>query len=156
MYKHVLVGVEDAPAGLYVVESAAMLAMAHSAQVTLVHAFSSRPFVAPVGAVGLPQELDWVLTPGACAERLVESAARRVRAVACGVHVEAVAVCGPVASVLLQEQERLDADVIVLGDVDAGRARSRRGITRAVARLAPCDLVVVNTGARPRQRISAA
>lgn len=156
MYKHVLVGVEDAPAGLYVVETAALLAMAHGARMTLVHAFTSRPFVAPAGAVGLPPELDWMLTPGACAERLAESAARRARAIACGVHVDAVAVHGPVASVLLQEQERVEADVIVLGDTDASRSRRRRGVTRAVARLAPCDMVVVNTGGRPLHRISAA
>lgn len=155
MYERVVVGTDGSDTADRAVEAAARLAVAHDAVLVVVHAFSARvPARQRAAWQDAPDEVRWRLSPGTIAEETVLAAADLARDVANGdLLVSSWTEPGHPIPVLLRVVERVDADVLVIGNRDMpGRARVRRSVGRAVARRATCDVVIVDTLGRRQHR----
>jgi nucleotide-binding universal stress UspA family protein len=145
VYEHVLVGTDGSVTASRAVEAAARLAHAHQARLTIVHAFPSagtRPHVAsPV-----PDELSWLQTPGGAADAVVASAIGIAQQAACGaLVVDGRAEVGHPRAVLRALVDELRPDVVVVGNADARRSLTRRGLGAWLAGRTPADVVIVDT-----------
>ncbi len=159
IYRRVMVGTDGSPTATTAVESAAVIAVAHRAELVVAHVFSPRV------DLGGGQELfdsalfAWQATPGVRAERVADQAVERARDVG-GPRLHVTTWCEPGRPVptLLRLVEVLDVDVLVVGNRDMRAVRPlRRSVSRALSRRATCDVVVVDTvGRRARRRRSPA
>ena len=155
MYERVVVGTDGSDTADRAVEAGARLAVANDSELVVAHAFSARMSARQRAAwQDAPDEVRWRLSPGTIAEATVLAAVDRARDVAHGdLFVSSWTEPGHPVAVLLNVVERVDADVLVIGNRDMpGRARMRRSVGRAVARRATCDVVIVDTLGRRQQR----
>jgi nucleotide-binding universal stress UspA family protein len=144
MYSHVLVGTDGTVTASRAVASAARLAQAHQARLTIAHAFRARIDLRLDPSV--PDELVWRYTPGAAAEALVRSAADLAQEAACGaLDVDVRAEPGSPRSVLRSLISELEPDAVVVGNADARRSITRRGLGTSLARRTTTDVIIVDT-----------
>lgn len=159
MYDHVLVGTDGSITASRAVESAARLAHAHQAHLTIAHAFGPKGDL-DIDPSLIPDELAWLRSPGTAAEVLVNAAVDLAQAVACGaLSVDARAEVGSPLSVMRSLMRELQPDAVVVGNADARRSIARRGLGAALARRTHADIVIVDTsgvGGAGRARRSAA
>jgi len=155
MYQRVLVGTDGSPTATRAVQSAARLARAHGAHLTVMHAFTTRPTAELERARrDAPQELQWRLSSGAMAEAVVHAAVEAARAAA-GDTLAVQGRCEPGAPVpvLLDAVAELDPDVLVIGNRDmACQPRLHPSVARRLAHRATCDVVIIDTVGRRQQR----
>jgi nucleotide-binding universal stress UspA family protein len=145
MYDHVLVGIDGSPDAARAVESAARLAHAHSAGLTIVYAFNPRQRI-PELTPALQEEFLWLRSSGTRAEAVVSAAVDRARAVACGgLEVHGRVEPGAPVAVLAAVSKEVRSDVAVVGNADVRRLRVHRSIGHALARRVTCDVVIVDT-----------
>ena len=130
MYDLVLVGTDGTITASRAVESAARLAHAHNARLTIAHAFSPR--AEPGLERSVRDELPWLGTPGTAAEALVLSAADLAQEATCGaLDVDVRAEPGTPRAVLCSLIDELGPDAVVIGNADARRSLTRRGLGHA-------------------------
>lgn len=155
MYERVLVGTDGSETATKAVEAAALTAFAHAADLTIVHAFSV-PWAGTWANTDpdVPDDLRWRLTPGAIAESTVEAAIERAHSVCAGpLVVHGGCETGRPVPVLLELIDELHADAVVVGNRDLqGRVRALRSVGRALARSAPCDVIIADTVERRARR----
>jgi nucleotide-binding universal stress UspA family protein len=145
MYNHVLVGTDGSVTASRAVESAARLAHAHQARLTIAHAFTAKGHVGP-DPMGLPDEIGWLRTPGGSADALVSSAVDLAQEATCGaLEIEGRAELGTPRAVLRSLIDELAPDAVVVGNADARRSITRRGLGSALARRATTDVIIVDT-----------
>lgn len=145
MYDHVLVGTDGSVTASRAVEAAARLAHAHQARLTIAHAFASarsRPRAAPP----VPEEFSWLQTPGGAADAVVLTAVALAQRAACGaLSVDGRAELGHPRVVLRALVDELQPDAIVVGNADARRSLTRRGLGTWLAGRTHADVVIVDT-----------
>lgn len=134
----IVVGTDGSETAKMAVSKAAALARQSGGQLHIVTAYDSKP-------EPLPEELNWLETAGAQAEKILEQATEHTDTA--GLDVKTHARVGDPASVLLDIATETGADLIVVGNKGMG------GITRfllgsvpsKVAHHAPCDVLIVRT-----------
>ena len=145
MYHHVLVGTDGSLTASRAVEAAARLAHAHRARLTIAHAFP------PVGArrrtaSPVPEEFSWLQTPGGAADALVVRAVEVAQQAACGaLTIDGRAEVGHPRGVLRALVDELRPDAVVVGNADARRSLTRRGLGTWLAGRTHADVVIVDT-----------
>ena len=145
MYDHVLVGTDGSVTATRAVEAAARLAHAHDARLTIAHAFP--PSVTRLRAGSpMPEEFSWLQTPGGAADALVLTAIEAAQQAACGaLTVDGRAEVGHPRAVLRVLVDELQPDAVVVGNADARRSLTRRGLGTWLAGRTHADLVIVDT-----------
>jgi nucleotide-binding universal stress UspA family protein len=144
MYRHILVGTDGSTTASRAVESAARLAHAHHARLTIAHAFRARLTYTDPGPV--PDDLAWLRSPGATADAIVANAAGLAQAVACGsLEVQVRPEVGTPRSVLRALMQELDPDAVVVGNADARRSFTGRGLGSNLVGRTRADVIVVDT-----------
>ena len=145
MYEHVLVGTDGSETATRAVATAARLAHAHHARLTIVHAFKSGQ---TIGAQDCPKEFAWRLSAGNVADDIVKKAARSARSVVDdSLTIETHHSPGEPVTVLLDAIDKLNPDAVVVGNADVRGVRVRRSIGHALTRKASVDVIVVDTRA---------
>ncbi|GAC1588290.1 MAG: universal stress protein [Acidimicrobiales bacterium] len=142
-YGHVLVGTDGSASAREAVRHAAELALAASARLTIVSAYSRRPADEAVSS----DEDAWMVSDAAGAEEHVVKAQDLVRDLGLtklGGRTEN----GDPAAVMLDIAEELGVDVIVVGS--RGMATASRfvlgSVPNRVSHHARCDVIIVRTG----------
>lgn len=144
MYSHVLVGTDGSTTAARAVEAAALLAKAHDARLTIVHAF--RPSAVPIPPEDEAREFAWLFSAGSIADELVRRAMRSAQDVAGGrLAIETHAEPGKPVAVLMAAVEALKPDAVVVGNADIRAGRTYRSIGRSLSRRIDSDVVIVNT-----------
>lgn len=114
---------------------------------------SSTAQVAETVAAGLARSVGGSLIVLSAYEAGDDAAAReateaaKARAEEGGLSAEAVVAAGEPAPVIAEQADRLDADLIVVGDVGMGQARRLRlgGVPDRISHGAPCSILIVRT-----------
>lgn len=145
-YRQVVVGTDGSATAEDAVRSAAGMAAAFGARLTVVTAFDRNPEAEAELQAGAPEDLRWALTSRAQAEDL----AARGRDIARQAGAEDVVVAsdeGPPADVLLAVATDAGADLLVVGSRGmTGASRFVLGsVANTVSHHAPCDVLVVHT-----------
>ena len=117
---------------------------------------SSTAQVAETVAAGLARSVGGSLIVLSAYEAGDDAAAReateaaKARAEEGGLSAEAVVAAGEPAPVVAEQADRLDADLIVVGDVGMGQARRLRlgGVPDRISHGAPCSVLIVRTAGR--------
>jgi len=147
MYTRIVVGTDGSPTANEAVRHAASLAKATGATLHIVHAFQPTPAMASIGIDA---------GAAALAAGSAEEAERQARAVLDqstkvaqeeGATAEGHLAATDPASALLDTAERLDADLLVVGNKGmSGVKRFVLGsVPNKVSHHAPCSLLIVNT-----------
>jgi nucleotide-binding universal stress UspA family protein len=138
----IVVGTDGSPTALAAVHTAVALAKTRGARVHVVCAYS------PLAAHGFAPEAAGLFDPGKEAESCLADAASRIRSE--GVEVETHALPGGAAGALVDVAETIGARTIIVGN--KGMTSSRRfllgSVPDKVSHHAPCDVMIVRTGAR--------
>lgn len=149
MFKRIVVGVDGSPTAAAALQQAVALAKFHGASVHVVSAYRSAAELAsmavdPAGAVigagatiaeqDLRDEAEGVLGKAAAA------------AAAAGVAAETTAVASDASEAILDTAERVEADLIVVGNRGMSGARRLLGsVPNRVAHHAACSVMIVHT-----------
>lgn len=149
MFKRIVVGVDGSPTAGAALSHAMMLAKRHDARLYVVHAFRSAADLAAlavdsaganIGAYAPLVEQD--LRDEATA--ILQGATKEASAF--GVQAAAVAVAGDASEALLETAERIDADLIVVGNRGMSGARRFLGnVPNRVSHHAKCSVMIVRT-----------
>ena len=149
MFKRIVVGIDGSSTANAALVHAAALAKRHEARLYIVHGYRSAvdlvalavdPAGANLGAQAAAVDKDLRDEAGA----LLQQATRE--ASAAGVDVEAIAIAGDAADALLDTAERIDADLIVVGNRGMSSARRFLGnVPNRVAHHASCSVMIVRT-----------
>ena len=136
----VLVGIDASETAAEAARSAAHIAAALSKSLTLVIA---RPKSAAQHVAG-PGADSWDASGSHAALNTANKLAKSLRPIVADI--EIVEAPGKPAEVLVEQAERLEADLIVVGNRRVqGAARVLGAIATAVARNAPCDVYIAKT-----------
>ena len=146
MYSCIVVGTDGSDTAAEAVRQAAELARIHGARLHLVSAYSPT-LRARLQAERelLPEDERWMASPGEQAERVLAEAAKGAEAG--GIAVETHAEPGDPAEVILQLAERIDAELIVVGNKGmTGISRFLLGsVPSRVAHHASCSVLIIRT-----------
>ena len=146
--KKIVVGTDGSSTATEAVRRAVEVAAAEGACLHVVTAY--RPKLsrgAAIDAEALPEAFRWQSSPGEVAERTAREAAER--AAAAGLEVECHAYPGEPADVLVEVVEKVDADLLVIGNKGmrgAGRIVIP-SVPNRVSHRATCDILLVDTSA---------
>ncbi len=129
MFQTIVIGTDGSPTARLAEDAALMLAGTVGSELLVVSAYA--------GGDGAK----------ATAETRVEEARRR--ADAAGVYTRTAVAEGEPAAVLLEQADRDDADLIVVGDIGMGQGKRLRlgGIPDQISHGAPCSVLIVRTSA---------
>jgi nucleotide-binding universal stress UspA family protein len=147
-YKSVVVGTDGSARAAVALRTAAEMAKAAEARLTVVVAFSSHPREELARAQrDAPSELQWMMTDSAQAEELAGRA--RTTALEAGVKdVKSRVVESDPADAIIGVAEDVNADLIVVGN--KGMTSATRfvlgSVPNKVSHHSPCDLFIVHTG----------
>ncbi len=148
MYTHVLVGTDGSISSVRAVGTAARLAQAHHAKLTIAHSFGEQLRAIDDGAKAAKS--DRRSTPRAAAERLVNAAADHAQDVAAGVlEIDTRAEAGTQVAVLSALIDELSPDAVIVGNGNVRRALSRTGHGHQLIRRAE-SMVIVDTSSAAR------
>jgi nucleotide-binding universal stress UspA family protein len=150
VFKHVLVGVDGSATAHAALAHAIELAKSYSAALHIVCAYRGAadlaalavdPVGASIGASAASVEQDL----HAEADSILSDAARDAKDA--GVDVETLAVAGDASEAILDTAERLDADLIVVGNRGMGGARRYLlgSVPDRVSHHAACSVMIVHT-----------
>jgi nucleotide-binding universal stress UspA family protein len=146
VFQVIVVGTDDSDTAAEAVRQAAELAKVHSARLHIVTAY--QPVLTATTEAArreLPEELQWMVSPGERADALLRDAVARLRD--SGVEVEPHSRTGDPANAIIDVAEEQGADLIVVGNKGmSGVARFLLGsVPSKVAHHAPCDVLIVRT-----------
>lgn len=135
----IVVGVDGSETAGRAAERAAQLAAQTGARLHVVTAFDEDK----VEEIGVGSDT-WIVSSADDALSTAEAVAARLRSIA--PQVSAAADAGKPADVLIAEAKRLDAGMIVVGNVRMrGIGRILGSVANSVAHNAPCDVYIVKT-----------
>jgi nucleotide-binding universal stress UspA family protein len=147
MFKSIVVGVDGSPTASGALRRAARLADATGAELHVVCAYQNAALtsLAPVGEVSLAGAADIEQALKRTAEELVETAAKELGVD--GLKVQTHAVEGEASDVLIDAAERLDCDLIVVGNrgMRGGKRMLLGSVPNRVAHHAGRDVMIVHT-----------
>jgi nucleotide-binding universal stress UspA family protein len=145
-YRNVVVGTDGSETAELAVRSAAELAAAFGARLTVVTAFTPRPEEEAKRVQEAPEDVRWAITDATSAEEH----ARQARTIARDMGVEDVVLrvdSGDPASLLIDAANDSGADVIVVGS--KGMTSAKRfvlgSVPNKVSHHAPCDVAIIHT-----------
>jgi len=147
MYTTIVVGTDGSATAAEAVSQASELAKLHGGKLHIVHAFQAVSALASIGPDGGAAAASMGIQEAAeaNAREILEQAAEH--AGAGGVPVETHLCVGDPANALLEVAERVDADLIVIGN--KGMSGVRRfvlgSVPNKVSHHCPCSLLIVNT-----------
>ena len=146
MFHVIVVGTDDSDTAAEAVRQAAELAKVHGARLHIVTAY--QPVLTATTEAArreLPEELQWMVSPGERADALLRNAVARLRD--SGIETEPHSRTGDPASAIIDVAEEQGADLIVVGNKGmSGVARFLLGsVPSKVAHHAPCDVLIVRT-----------
>ena len=135
----IIVGVDGSPTAMKAAESARQKALALNARLHVVTAFDSG------SAEFYGSDSDtWVAPDAYSAQQIAQSAATELQAPELTVTFSAAR--GKPAEVLIEEAERHQAQMIVVGNIRMrGLGRVLGSVANSVAHNAPCDVLIVKT-----------
>ncbi len=137
--KSIVAGVDDSPSARAAADEAAALAKVFACPLHLVTAY--RP--APPTEIRGGGDDRWTVTSLDLAEKLLEEVAGGLSA---GPGITVAAIAGSPAEVILEEAQRLGADLIVVGNKRMhGAARVLGAVADRVAHHAPCSVYIAKT-----------
>lgn len=141
MAETIIVGVDGSDTAQLAAERAAALAVKIGAELVVVTAHASdNTEVVKIGTD------TWILDDAEQAEKLAEQCAASLRVSVPNASVSASAAHGKPQDVLVSEAERLNATMIVVGNVGMkGLGRVLGSVATSVAHAAPCDVYIVKT-----------
>lgn len=149
MFKRIVVGVDGSPTANAALAEATALAKRHAARLYIVHGYRSAvdlvalavdPAGANLGAQAAAVEQDLRNEAGAVLKTATQEASSS------GVEIEAIAIEGDASEALLDTAERLDADLIVVGNRGMSGARRFLGnVPNRVSHHAACSVMIVRT-----------
>ncbi|MFI5042211.1 MAG: universal stress protein [Acidimicrobiales bacterium] len=147
MYNTIVVGTDGSATAGQAVRQAGALAVALGAKLHVVHAFQTLSAMTSIGpdggaaaaSIGLSEAVE------AQAKAILDRAVEDAKAL--GVEVEAHLSPGDAANALIETAERVDADLLVIGN--KGMSGVRRfvlgSVPNKVSHHCPCSLLIVNT-----------
>jgi nucleotide-binding universal stress UspA family protein len=145
MYTTIVVGTDGSTTAAHAVRQATELAKALGAKLHVVHAFQPASATAAIGLGGGADSLGVTEAIESLAREVLQEAAEHVADE--GVAVESHLQVGDPASALLDVAERVDADLLVVGN--KGMSGARRfllgSVPNKVSHHCPCSLLIVNT-----------
>jgi hypothetical protein len=153
MYDHVLVGTDGSISAVRAIGTAARLAQAHHARLTIAHAFADRPAVPGTEATAATEATETGLrhTPRAVAESLVSASADHAQTVASGdLEIDTRAEPGTAVGVLRALIDELSPDAVVVSNADVRRALGRRGVGNPRTRRTGHRVVIVDSSRAAR------
>lgn len=141
MAETIIVGVDGSETAQRAAERAARIAVNMDAQLVVVTAHASdNTEVVKIGTD------TWILDDAEQAGKLAEQCAASLRISEPAAKVSAAAAHGKPQEVLVSEAERLNATLIVVGNVGMkGLGRVLGSVATSVAHAAPCDVYIVKT-----------
>lgn len=141
MAETIIVGVDGSDTAQSAAERAARIAVNMNAELVVVTAHASdNTEVVKIGTD------TWILDDAEQAEKLAEQCAASLRLTEPTAKVSAAAAHGKPQEVLVSEAERLNASLIVVGNVGMkGLGRVLGSVATSVAHAAPCDVYIVKT-----------
>lgn len=141
MAETIIVGVDGSDTAQRAAERAARIAVNMDAELVVVTAHASdNTEVVKIGTD------TWILDDAEQAEKLAEQCAASIRLTEPAAKVSAAAAHGKPQEVLVSEAERLNASLIVVGNVGMkGLGRVLGSVATSVAHAAPCDVYIVKT-----------
>jgi nucleotide-binding universal stress UspA family protein len=145
-YRNVVVGTDGSATAGAAVRTAAELAMANGARLTVVTAFTPHQADVAKARAEAPEEIQWRITESGQADETAAEACRVAREL--GVKdVRARSESGDPADALIDVAEDTGGDVIVVGSKGmTGAARFFLGsVPNKVSHHAPCDVLIVAT-----------
>ncbi len=144
----IVVGVDGSPSSLEALRWALHEAGARQVKLQALQAWSRPVVTSPLGAVEPALDAEGLKALAASAQERVEAALAGSDAAGAGVEVEALAVEGPPAAVLLEASR--DADLLVLGSRGLGGFAGLLlgSVGHQCAQHASCPVVIVRGGAR--------
>lgn len=137
----VIVGVDGSDTAFKAASRAATVAAGLGADLSVVTAHATdNTEVVQIGSD------TWILDDAEQAQKLAEKAAAKLRELVPGATVNAVAVKGKPQDALVEEANRVGAQLIVVGNVGMkGLGRVLGSVASSVALNAPCDVYIVKT-----------
>jgi nucleotide-binding universal stress UspA family protein len=145
MYESIVVGTDGSETAQRAVAEAGQLAKAVGGSVHLVSAYQPLRGARVVGASGGAAET-WEVKPDSVVQSVLEEAAAAVRMN--GVEAEAHMVAGDPADALLEVAERVNADLLVVGNRGMhGMTRVLGSVPNKVSHRARCSVLIVSTDA---------
>ena len=146
MFHVIVVGTDDSDTAAEAVRQAAELAKVHGARLHIVTAY--QPVLTATTEAArreLPEELQWMVSPGERADALLRNTVARLRDT--GIEIEPHSRTGDPANAIIDVAEEQGADLIVVGNKGmSGVARFLLGsVPSKVAHHAPCDVLIVRT-----------
>jgi nucleotide-binding universal stress UspA family protein len=158
MYERIVVGTDGSETATKAVEAAAQVAARHAATLCVTSAYAPR-LTADQRAhwQETPEKARWRLSAGSIAEGVVQEAVAHARAAAGdGLEVHGRPEPGDPVGVILQLVDELDADMVIVGNRGmTGLGRLRGSVASRVSRLAPCDVLIIDTVGAVRLRRTA-
>lgn len=141
MAETIIVGVDGSDTAQRAAERAARISVNMNAELVVVTAHASdNTEVVKIGTD------TWILDDAEQAEKLAEQCAASLRLTEPTAKVSAAAAHGKPQEVLVSEAERLNATLIVVGNVGMkGLGRVLGSVATSVAHSAPCDVYIVKT-----------
>lgn len=148
MYRTILVGTDGSDTAQEAVRAAAELARLHRADLHVVSAYDPHLSWRQREAMAeFPEDVRWRASPGQAAENTAGQAA--ASAAGTGREVQSWSEPGPARDVLVRVAERVDADLIVVGNRGmSGMGRLLGSVPSGVSQSAPCDVLIVDTVGR--------
>jgi nucleotide-binding universal stress UspA family protein len=133
VFQTILVGIDGSATARIAEDTATMLARALGGQLLIVSAYHGKAEARTL------------------AERTVEESHRRVKAA--GVDAWSEVAEGEPATAIVELADRVDAELIVIGDLGMGQGRRLRlgGISDRISHSAPCNVLIVRTAMRDRE-----